>query len=77
MKICIVDFADFCISCSITERINIRLPPKEDTGESAALDFVKAVCHVLSLDSAVEETVYHLKGNLLKLIGGSVTCEIF
>lgn len=54
---------------SITERINVRLPPKDATGESAALDFVKAVCHVLSLDPAVEETVYHLKGNLLKLLG--------
>lgn len=54
---------------SITERINIRLPSKENSGESAALNFVKAICHVLSLDPAVEETVYHLKGNLLRLLG--------
>lgn len=59
---------------SITERINIRLPPKAETGESVALNFVKAICHVLGLDPAVEETVYYLKSNLLKLLGTSF-CE--
>lgn len=63
-----------CFSCcfSVTERINMRLPPKEDTEESVALNFVKAICHVLGLDSALEETVYHLKGSLLKLLGSYI-----
>lgn len=33
-----------------------------------ALEFVKAICHVLSLDPAVEDTVSSLRRSMLKLI---------
>ncbi|KAF7265187.1 hypothetical protein GWI33_021380 [Rhynchophorus ferrugineus] len=52
----------------MTERIHNRLKPSSD-GTSGALEFVKSVCHILSLDPAVEEAVDHLKSNLLRLIG--------
>lgn len=52
----------------ITERINTRLKPLPD-GTSPALEFVKAVCQVFNLDSAMKETVAHLKANLLRLVG--------
>ena len=34
-----------------------------------ALEFAKAICQVLKLDATVEEAVYSLKRNLLRLIG--------
>ncbi|XP_023014693.2 DNA polymerase epsilon catalytic subunit 1 [Leptinotarsa decemlineata] len=52
----------------LTEKINSRLQPLPD-GTSAALEFVKAICHILSLDSAVKDAVDELKSNLLRLIG--------
>lgn len=52
----------------MTEIIHGRLKPASD-GTSAALGFVKAVCHILGLDPAVEEVVDHLRSNLLRLIG--------
>ncbi|KAF5297091.1 hypothetical protein FQA39_LY02671 [Lamprigera yunnana] len=52
----------------ITERILNRLPIRAD-GCSPALDFVNSICHVLGLDVAVQEEVYNLKCNLLRLIG--------
>lgn len=51
----------------MTEKINKRLPPLSD-GTSAALGFVKAVCHIFGLDRAVEDAVDTLKSNLLRLI---------
>ncbi|KAK4884405.1 hypothetical protein RN001_000676 [Aquatica leii] len=52
----------------ITERILNRLPIKAD-GCSPAIDFVNAICHVLNLDPAVQEEVYTLKCNLLRIVG--------
>ncbi|KAL1514239.1 hypothetical protein ABEB36_003526 [Hypothenemus hampei] len=52
----------------MTEKVHNMLKPAED-GTSAALGFVKAVCHVLGLDPVVEEVIDHLKSNLLRLIG--------
>ncbi|CAH2005328.1 unnamed protein product [Acanthoscelides obtectus] len=51
----------------MTEKIDSRLPPLPD-GTSAALDFVKAVCHILGLDPAMQDAVDTLKSNLLRLI---------
>ncbi|KAG5892154.1 hypothetical protein JTB14_026392 [Gonioctena quinquepunctata] len=51
----------------LTEKINSRLQPLPD-GTSAALEFVKSICHILSLDSAMKESVEELKSNLLRLI---------
>ncbi|KAK9679178.1 protein of unknown function (DUF1744) [Popillia japonica] len=53
----------------ITERIKYRLTGQTQNGSYPALDFVKAICHVLSLDPAVEECVQTLKSNLLRLVG--------
>ncbi|XP_044265120.1 DNA polymerase epsilon catalytic subunit 1 isoform X2 [Tribolium madens] len=52
----------------VTERINNRLKPLPD-GTSPALEFIKAICQVLGLDSVMKETVMHLKANLLRLVG--------
>uniref|UniRef100_A0A6P7GFS4 DNA polymerase epsilon catalytic subunit n=1 Tax=Diabrotica virgifera virgifera TaxID=50390 RepID=A0A6P7GFS4_DIAVI len=52
----------------MTEKIHNRLPPMSD-GSSAALEFVKAICHIISLDPALREPVDTLKSNLLRLIG--------
>nr|CAH7746305.1 unnamed protein product [Callosobruchus chinensis] len=51
----------------MTEKIDSRLPPLAD-GTSAALDFVKAVCHILGLDPAMRDAVDTLKSSLLRLI---------
>lgn len=59
----------------MTERVHNVLKPAAD-GTSAALVFVKAVCHVLGLDPAVAEVVDHLKSNLLRLIGVGEFSEI-
>lgn len=34
-----------------------------------ALEFVKSICHVLSLDPSIEDTVSSLRRSMLKLIG--------
>lgn len=52
----------------ITEKMNNKLQPLPD-GTSAALDFVKIICHIFGLDPAVKEEVELLKSNLLRLIG--------
>ncbi|KAJ8911866.1 hypothetical protein NQ315_012532 [Exocentrus adspersus] len=52
----------------VTEKINNRLRPLPD-GTSAALDFVKSICHILGLDTALQDSVNVLKSNLLRLIG--------
>lgn len=62
----------------ITEKIN-RYVPKLPTPPLAggieskfikpALEFVKAICHVLSLDPALEDIIASLKRSMLKLIG--------
>lgn len=51
----------------MTEKIDTRLPPSAG-GVSAALDFIKAICHILGLDKSLEEAVNSLKSNLLRLI---------
>ncbi|XP_018571015.1 DNA polymerase epsilon catalytic subunit A [Anoplophora glabripennis] len=52
----------------MTEKLNNRLRPLPD-GTSAALDFVKSICHILGLDPALQDAVNVLKSNLLRLIG--------
>ncbi|KAJ8965898.1 hypothetical protein NQ314_003839 [Rhamnusium bicolor] len=52
----------------MTEKINNRLQPLPD-GTSAALEFVKAICYILGLDPALQDSVDILKSNLLRLIG--------
>ncbi|XP_066147109.1 DNA polymerase epsilon catalytic subunit 1 [Euwallacea fornicatus] len=52
----------------MTERVHSVVKPSPD-GTSAALGFVKSICHVLGLDPAVSEVVNNLKSNLLRLIG--------
>ncbi|CAH0549983.1 unnamed protein product [Brassicogethes aeneus] len=52
----------------MTEKINCKLQPLPD-GTSAALEFVKAICHILGLDPAMTDAVCNLKSNLLRLIG--------
>lgn len=52
----------------MTEKINNRLQPLPD-GTSAALEFVKAICHIMGLDPALQDEVDILKCNLLRLIG--------
>ncbi|XP_060536886.1 DNA polymerase epsilon catalytic subunit 1 [Cylas formicarius] len=52
----------------MTERMNNRLQNSGD-GTNPALTFVNSVCHILGLDSAMEEPVSNLKNNLLRLIG--------
>lgn len=58
----------------MTEKINNRLRPLPD-GTSAALDFVKSICHVLGLDPALQDSVNVLKSNLLRLIGTVRLCR--
>lgn len=53
----------------ITEKIKFRLPAHSQNGSYPALEFVKAICHVLNLDPAVQEAVQTLKSNLLRLVG--------
>lgn len=48
--------------------MNNKLQPLPD-GTSAALEFVKIICHIFALDSAVKDEVELLKSNLLRLIG--------
>ncbi|KYN42982.1 DNA polymerase epsilon catalytic subunit A [Trachymyrmex septentrionalis] len=48
---------------------NLNMNGKESTKINPALELIKAVCKVLSLDKEVEHEVYNLKTNLLRLIG--------
>ena len=69
---------------SITQKLHKKLPAEIGTHPDSvfpilpgsylkltnpALEFVKALCHVLNLDSAIENEVTKLKRNLLRLIG--------
>merc|ERR1712038_2017737 len=69
---------------SITQKLHKKLPAEIGTHQDSvfpilpgsylkltnpALEFVKALCHVLNLDSAIENEVTKLKRNLLRLIG--------
>ncbi|KAL1117393.1 hypothetical protein AAG570_004719, partial [Ranatra chinensis] len=67
---------------AMTQRIANKLPGEAADGKvfpnlpgsnlktkNAALEFVKAVCKVLSLDTSVEEEVARLRRNMLRLIG--------
>ncbi|XP_068086023.1 DNA polymerase epsilon catalytic subunit 1 [Anabrus simplex] len=48
---------------------NVLLVPEELLkNKNAALEFVKAVCKVLSLDSSVSEEVMHVRRNMLRLL---------
>lgn len=60
----------------MTEKMNSKLPPSPD-GTSAALEFVKIVCHIFGLDPAVRDEVEVLKSNLLRLIGKYISCLNF
>lgn len=54
----------------ITERINTKMSSLTNVkNESIALEFVKIVCHVLSLDKSLKDEVQQVKSNLLRLIG--------
>lgn len=68
----------FILCFRITEKINRKLPKLpvpplaggiEGTTIRPALEFVKAICHVLSLDPSIDDTVASLKRSMLKLIG--------
>ncbi|KAL6267362.1 hypothetical protein P5V15_000437 [Pogonomyrmex californicus] len=48
---------------------NLNMGGKESIQINPALELIKAVCKVLSLDKEVENEIYHLKANLLRLIG--------
>ncbi|KAF2878625.1 hypothetical protein ILUMI_27547, partial [Ignelater luminosus] len=53
----------------IIEKIINRLPARTEDGSNPALDFVNSICHILGLDSALQEEVYSLKCNLLRIVG--------
>ncbi|CAG9765603.1 unnamed protein product [Ceutorhynchus assimilis] len=70
----VVEYAKELISGEIsqelfkmTQKVHMLRPAID--GTSAALGFVKSLCHVLGLDPAVQEVVDHLRSNLLRLIG--------
>lgn len=46
-----------------------RILPSTPDGNFPALDYVKAVSHVLDLDPSINEAVLNLKSNLLRLLG--------
>lgn len=52
----------------ITEKIQTRQKIYRGS-PNTALEFVKAICQVLSLDKATQDTVTQLKSNLLRLVG--------
>ncbi|XP_076638395.1 DNA polymerase epsilon catalytic subunit 1 isoform X3 [Colletes latitarsis] len=53
---------------TIQEYPNLDLDGKESKTINPALELIKAVCKVLSLDKEVEFNVYHMQTNLLRLI---------
>ncbi|XP_011882583.1 PREDICTED: DNA polymerase epsilon catalytic subunit A [Vollenhovia emeryi] len=54
---------------TLEEYPNLDMGGKESIRINPALELIKAVCKVLSLDKEVEHEVYNLKANLLRLIG--------
>ncbi|EFN67414.1 DNA polymerase epsilon catalytic subunit A [Camponotus floridanus] len=54
---------------TLEEYPNLDMNGKESTKINPALELIKAVCKILSLDKEVEHEVYNLKTNLLRLIG--------
>ncbi|EFN88114.1 DNA polymerase epsilon catalytic subunit A isoform X1 [Harpegnathos saltator] len=54
---------------SLEEYPNLDMGGKESIKINPALELIKAICKVLSLDKEVENEVYNLKSNLLRLIG--------
>ncbi|XP_043787268.1 DNA polymerase epsilon catalytic subunit 1 [Apis laboriosa] len=56
------------ITLTIQEYPNLDLDGKDSKRINPALELVKSVCKVLSLDKEVENEVYHLQTNLLRLI---------
>lgn len=65
---------DCIFSFRITEKLSIKVAPTSKI-KNAALEFVKTICHVLALDPAVEDVVYTLKQNMLRLINISEFSE--
>ncbi|OAD60585.1 DNA polymerase epsilon catalytic subunit A [Eufriesea mexicana] len=53
---------------TIEEYPNLDLDGKDSKKINPALELIKAVCKVLSLDKEVESEVYHLQTNMLRLI---------
>ncbi|KOC70592.1 DNA polymerase epsilon catalytic subunit A [Habropoda laboriosa] len=53
----------------IQEYPNLDLDGKESKKVNPALELIKSICKVLSLDKEVENEVYHLQTNMLRLIG--------
>lgn len=53
---------------TIQEYPNVDMDGQESKKISPALELIKSVCKVLSLDKAVENEVYDLQTNLLRLI---------
>ncbi|XP_061936089.1 DNA polymerase epsilon catalytic subunit A isoform X2 [Apis cerana] len=65
------------ITLTIQEYPNLDLDGKDSKRINPALELVKSVCKVLSLDKEVENEVYHLQTNLLRLIRiGSFSDEV-
>ncbi|XP_028047433.2 DNA polymerase epsilon catalytic subunit 1 [Monomorium pharaonis] len=54
---------------TLEEYPNLDMGGKESIKINPALELIKAICKVLSLDKEVENEVYNLKSNLLRLIG--------
>ncbi|XP_024876270.1 DNA polymerase epsilon catalytic subunit A [Temnothorax curvispinosus] len=54
---------------TLEEYPNLDMGGKESIKINPALELIKAVCKVLSLDKEVEHEVHDLKSNLLRLIG--------
>lgn len=71
-----VNYMHFCsftwfivlFSFRIVEHVNMKLPRKADDGTYPALEFIKSICHILSLDPSIREAVDKLKSHLLRLI---------
>ncbi|KMQ97138.1 dna polymerase epsilon catalytic subunit a [Lasius niger] len=57
------------IMLTLEEYPNLDMNGKENIKINPALELIKAVCKVLSLDKELEHEVYNLKTNLLRLIG--------
>ncbi|XP_067207203.1 DNA polymerase epsilon catalytic subunit 1 isoform X2 [Linepithema humile] len=54
---------------TLKEYPNLDMGGKESIKINPALELIKAICKVLSLDKVVEHEVFDLKANLLRLIG--------
>ena len=49
--------------------VPVNIPVSNTKRRNPALEFVRALCHVLGLDSVCGEEVYTLRGSLLRLLG--------